>query len=151
MHQWTHDKHSCSFVLLLFIFLFFDKDFSTRFSVARSAFTTAEPPEPFVSLEINVIFLHEIPTGIIGPSVRLFCLFRVFSGLITNISVHSCPFVVTDVLPDTPRFPAAYHHATGRWKRRRGRPFHRLDGHRNQSPCRRPPAPSADPPHNPTV
>ena len=33
--------------------------------------TTAEQTEPFVSLSINVIFLHEIPTGIIGPSARL--------------------------------------------------------------------------------
>ena len=41
---WT--EFSCSFVLLLFNFLFFDKDFALRFSVARSAFTTAEPPEP---------------------------------------------------------------------------------------------------------
>ena len=35
-----------------------------------------------------------------------FCLFRVFSGLITNFRVHSCPFVVANklvvVLPACP-------------------------------------------------
>ena len=37
--------------------------------------------------------------GILSARLRGFCLFSVFSGLITNISVHSCPFVVPKERP----------------------------------------------------
>ena len=56
------------FVLLLFIFLFFDKDFAMRFSVARSAFTTAEPPESHPDNQQSVISClpKTISTGAFG-------------------------------------------------------------------------------------
>ena len=53
--------------------------------------TTAEQTEPFVSLAINVMFHHEILSGIIGPSARHSCLFY------SKIRVHSCPFVVKNL------------------------------------------------------
>ena len=42
--------------------------------------TTAEPPEPFASFVINVLFHDEIPRDIVGPAVRYFCVIRVFCG-----------------------------------------------------------------------
>ncbi len=42
--------------------------------------TTAEPPEPFTSFMINVLFLSSNPTGIDSPAARHFGVFCVFCG-----------------------------------------------------------------------
>ena len=65
--------------------------------------TTAEPPEPFASFVINILFHHEILREIVGPAARHFvcvvcfvvkiCIICVICGLI-KFRVHSCPFVV---------------------------------------------------------
>ena len=46
----------------------------------REAMTTAEPPKPFESFVINVLFNQYILQAVVGPAARLFCLFCVFCG-----------------------------------------------------------------------
>ena len=65
-------KTSSNIIYYYCSFSFFEKDFSMRISVARSAFTNAEPPEPFASFAINVLFQHGILNGIIGSAARHF-------------------------------------------------------------------------------
>ena len=56
----------------------------------REAMTTAEPPEPFVSFLINVLFLSLIPSGIVGPGGEAFwCVLCVLWLKFVLIRVHS--------------------------------------------------------------
>ena len=64
-----------------------------RFSVARSAFITAEPPEPFALSVINVLFHHEILRDIVGPAARLFQCIQCIQWF--EISCSFVPFVVS--------------------------------------------------------
>jgi hypothetical protein len=43
----------------------------TSFAAAQRM-TTAEPPEPFVSFMISILFLSLNPSGVVGPAARLF-------------------------------------------------------------------------------
>ena len=55
---------------------------------------TAEQTE---ALQILLDILSNIANGILRTMAdvcKAFCIFRVFSGLVMNIRVHSCPFVV---------------------------------------------------------
>ena len=60
---------------------FLAKIFPCAFLLREALSQTAEPPEPFASFAINVLFLHGILSNFIGPAARLFCLFSVFCGL----------------------------------------------------------------------
>jgi hypothetical protein len=40
---------------------------------SREAMTTAEPPEPFASFMISVLFLSLNPLDIVGPAARHLC------------------------------------------------------------------------------
>ena len=51
----------------------------TTFAAAQRM-TTAEPPEPFESFMINVLFLSLNPLGVVGPAARHFGVFFVFCG-----------------------------------------------------------------------
>ena len=66
---------------------FLAKIFPCAFLLREALSQTAEPPEPFASFAINVLFLHGILSNFIGPAARLFCLFSVFCGL--NFRVFS--------------------------------------------------------------
>ena len=61
----------------------------------REAMTTAEPPEPLIFSAFRIHFIQNKSFSELTARWRGFCLFRVFSGLITDIRVHSCPFVVS--------------------------------------------------------
>ena len=81
-------------MLLQFVFLFFANDFTMRFSAARSAFTTAEQPEPLDSFAVGFSFCKTSLSELVGPAARLFqyiqCILRF------EISCSFVPFVVLD-------------------------------------------------------
>ena len=51
----------------------------------REATTTAEPPEPFGSFVINVLFNQNILQAVVGPAAKHFGLFSVFCGLFISV------------------------------------------------------------------
>ena len=94
-------KNQCNLYYYCSFSCFFTKIFSmtTSFRMTsfapREAMTTAEPPEPFESFTINVLFQHGILSGIIGPaarqSVKKISVISVICGFINLVVAMAMP------------------------------------------------------------